>query len=124
MFFVDEVIADYRVHPNNMHSAMFRESWVEPIIMEVLERFLGSPAREQEKRKHRNEIYAAQFRLLADGYFGCDLLTDARRCYWKAIVRRPDQHAQPEVFRRLLGTYIGRRRYDSAKSFAKWALGR
>src|SRR5262249_74665 len=65
MFFVDEVLADYRVHPKNMHSALIRDRSVEPIIMDVLQRFLGSPGREQEKRDHREEIYAAQFRQLA-----------------------------------------------------------
>jgi glycosyltransferase involved in cell wall biosynthesis/predicted SAM-dependent methyltransferase len=117
-YFVDEVLADYRVHPNSMSHVMIRDRWAEPIIIEVLERILGSPGREEEKRRHRNEIYAAQYRQLADEYFGCDLLNDARRCYWAAIRRRPDQHIRPDVLRRLLGTYVGRRRYEGMKAFA------
>jgi glycosyltransferase involved in cell wall biosynthesis len=124
LFFVDEVLADYRVHDSNMHSTMVRERWAEPIIMEVLERFLASPGREKEKRIHRNEIYAAQYRQLADQYFGYDLLADARRCYWQAILRRPDQYARSDVLRRLLGTYLGRSRYEGVKGFTKRALGR
>jgi glycosyltransferase involved in cell wall biosynthesis len=124
LFCVDEVLADYRIHDNNMHHAMVRDGWAEPIIMEILERFLDSPGREQEKRTHRNEIYAAQYRQLADQYFGCDRLPDARRCYWQALLRRPDHHACGEVLRRLFGTYVGRRRYENAKGFAMRALGR
>jgi glycosyltransferase involved in cell wall biosynthesis len=124
VFFVDEVLAEYRIHDKNMHYAMVKDRWGEPIIMEVLERFLTSPGRDEEKKRHRNEIYAAQYRLLADQYFGCDLPTDARRCYWQAILRRPDQHTRPDVIRRLLGTYIRRRHYERAKAFAKRALGR
>jgi len=123
LFFIDEVLADYRVHDNNMHHTMIRDRWAEPIIMEVLERFLDSPGREKEKRKHRNEIYAAQYRQLADQYFGCDLLADARRCYWQAILRRPHHHARADVVRRLLGTYLGRRRYESMKVLAQRVFG-
>ena len=124
MFFVDEVLADYRIHHNNMHYTSVRDRWAEPIIMEVLERFLDSPGREKEKRRNRNEIYAAQYRVLADQYFGCDLLADARRCYWQAILRRPDQHTRFDVLRRLFGTYIGRSRYEGMKDFTKRAIGR
>ena len=124
MFFVDEVLADYRIHGNNMHYISVRDRWAEPIIMEVLERFLDSPGREKEKRRNRNEIYAAQYRVLADQYFGCDLLADARRCYWQAILRHPGQHTRPDVLRRLLGTYIGRSGYEGVKVFAKRAIGR
>jgi hypothetical protein len=106
-----------------MHHVMVRDRWGEPIIMDVLKRFLESPGREAEKRQYRNEIYAAQYRQLADQYFGCDLLAEARRCYWQAIVRRPDQHVQADVIRRLFGTYIGRNRYESVKGFTKRALG-
>ena len=124
LFFVDEVLADYRIHGNNMHSVMIRERWAEPIIMEVLERFLSSPNRQEEKRAHRNAIYAEQYRQLADQYFYWDLLTDARRCYWQAIMRRPDLHGRAEVLRRLFGTYLGRDRYENLKGFTKRALGR
>ena len=123
LFFIDEVIADYRVHNNNMHTAMIRDRWAEPMIMEVLKKFLASPGREAEKRKHRSEIYAAQYRQLADSYFGCDLLSDARRCYWQAIFRRPDLHICADVLRRLAGTYIGRRTYEGVKGLAKRATG-
>jgi glycosyltransferase involved in cell wall biosynthesis len=122
LYFVDDVLADYRIHANNMHSIMVRHHWAEPIILEVLDRVLRSPGREHEKRKHSNEIYAAQYHQLADQYFGCDLLSDARRCYWQAICRRPDQHIQGDVLRRLLGSYIGRRQYEALKGFAKWTL--
>jgi glycosyltransferase involved in cell wall biosynthesis len=124
LYFIDEVLADYRIHDNNMHYAAIRDRWGEPIIMNVLERFLCSPGREEEKRKHRNEIYAAQYNLLADQYFGCDLLADARRCYWQAIFRRPDLYARSDVLRRLFGTYVGRRRYERVKDIVRRALNR
>jgi glycosyltransferase involved in cell wall biosynthesis len=124
IFFVDEVLADYRIHDNNMHYISVRDRWAEPIIMEVLERFLSSPGREQEKRRHRSEIYAAQYRQLADQYFGCDLLAEARRCYWQAIRRRPDQHIRAEVLRRLFATYLGRQRYEFLKGLSARSLGR
>lgn len=119
VYFIDEVLADYRVHANNMHHAMVRDGWAEPIIVEVLARFLETPWREKEKRKYRNEIYAAQYRELADQYFGCNRLADARRCYWQAVLRRPDQHVCFGVMRRLIGAYLGLRRYEEIKGLAK-----
>ena len=72
------------------------------MIMEVLEKFLSSPRdAEAEKRKYRSEIYATQYRQLADDYFYCDLLPDARRCYWQAIFRRPDLHIRADVLRQV-----------------------
>lgn len=119
LFFVDEVLADYRIHANNMHSTMVQERWAEPIILEVIERFMGSPWRAAEIRRYRNEIYAAQYHQLADQYFGHNLINDARRCYWKAILHRPDQHARPDVLRRLIGTYLGRDRYERVKELVR-----
>jgi glycosyltransferase involved in cell wall biosynthesis len=124
LFFVDEVLADYRIHDNNMHRAMIRDRWAEAIILEVVEQFLASPVRGREMRRHSNEIYAAQYRQLADEYFGCNLAADARRCYWQAILRRPDLYASVDVLRRLFGTYIGLRRYERVKKFAKRMLER
>jgi hypothetical protein len=124
IYFVDEVLAEYRIHADNMHSTMVRDRWAEPIIMEVLARFLDSPGRREEKRRYRNEIYATQYRQLADQYFWFDLLADARRCYWEAIRRRPDRYIRLDVLRRLIGTYIGRQRYDRLRDFANLAIGR
>jgi glycosyltransferase involved in cell wall biosynthesis len=124
IYFIDDVLADYRIHSNNMHSAMLRDRWGEQIIMEVLERFLDSPGRREEKQRNRDEIYATQYRQLADQYFGADLLADARRCYWQAIRRRPHQHIRPDVLRRLIGTYMGRQRYQRLRGLAKMAVKR
>lgn len=123
LYFIDEVLADYRIHATNMHHVMVRDGWAEPMIMEVLAYFLASPGRENEKSKQYKEIYAAQFRQLADQYFGCGRLSDARRCYWQALLRRPHQHAHPDALRRLVGTYIGSARYEKFKGLAKRALG-
>lgn len=124
IYFIDEVLADYRIHSNNMHSSMVRDGWAEPIIMEILERFLSSPGRRKEKMRHRNEIFATQYRQLADQYFWVGRFADARRCYWEAIRRHPDRHIRPDVLRRLIGTYIGPQRYERLKGLAKTAVKR
>jgi glycosyltransferase involved in cell wall biosynthesis len=124
LFFVDEVLADYRIHDNNMHSAMIKERWAEPIILEVINKFLSAPGRESEKRDHRNEIYAAQYKQLADDYFGSELLTDARRCYFNAILHSPGLVGRSEVLRRFLGTFLGRAGYKRVKGLTNRALGR
>jgi glycosyltransferase involved in cell wall biosynthesis len=122
LFFIDEVLADYRIHDNNMHYTMIRDRWGESIILEVLERFLSAPGREKDNREQRNQIYAAQYNMLADQYFGCGLLTDARRCYWQAIFHCPGLYVRSGVARRLFGSYVGLDRYERLKRFAKQAF--
>ena len=121
-YFINEVLADYRIHQNNMHSTMIKERSAEPIIMAVLQRFLDSVPDKMADRRQRNEIYAAQYRQLADQYFGAGLLDDARRCYWEALRRFPYSHARTDVLRHLLGCYLGQHTYELVKNSIKGTI--
>ncbi len=125
-YYIDRVLADYRVHSANHHHKIVLEKREEPSIFWLLDRIFSevekSPELESEKRRARRRIYGAQYLDMADKYFGCRYDVDARRCYLRAIRNRPAYAADWGVMRRLLATVIGRGVYEASKSFYK-ALG-
>jgi glycosyltransferase involved in cell wall biosynthesis len=113
--FVDEVLADYRIHSDNMHRAMIRDRGGEATSLRVLDALFERPARQQEKRRWRRRVYASCYLTYARKYFGCRMNRDAARCYWRAAATRPATLLEPGVARHFAGALIGRRLYDSLK---------
>ena len=117
--YLDRVLADYRVHGANLHSRIGRNKSEEASVLRVLDRYYAeteeSPTLEAAKRAARSAIYATRCIEFADKYFGAGMAGDARRCYVQAIRHRPAALFAHGVFRRLLGTVIGLRIYDSIK---------
>ena len=114
--YIDQVLADYRVHAGNMHLAMVRDRTGERTSREVIERLMSNGRRAEEKATHRRRVLASHFLTYADKYFGCEMDADARRCYWHAIGYAPGLALQAGVVRRLAATLVGRRVYDSLKA--------
>jgi glycosyltransferase involved in cell wall biosynthesis len=119
MYFIDEVLADYRVYPGNQHSSMIYNRTGEHTIFIVLDALFADGRRAEEKRMWQKRVYASQYLQLADNYFGCEMNRDARRCYLAAVRRNLSQLMQSGVFRRLLATYLPRQWYDSTKRVVK-----
>ncbi len=119
--YIDRVLADYRLHPSNMHKAMVLDRTGESITLSVLERIFNNEERRDEKQTQRAQIYSANFLTLADKYFGYNMAADARRCYWAAIRHRPNTAFSPGVMRRLMATYIPRKLYENTKRLVRRA---
>jgi len=113
---VDEVVADYRVHGENMHRAMVLDRSGETTSLEILNRLFARPGRDEEKARERRRVYAAHYLTYAEKYFGCGMNTDARRCYWEAVRLRPGLLLNAGIARRFSATIVGRRLYESVKS--------
>jgi glycosyltransferase involved in cell wall biosynthesis len=113
--FIDEVLADYRIHSDNMHRAMIRDRSGEATSLRVLDALFQRPARQEEKRRWRRRVYASCYLTYAQKYFGCGMNHDAARCYWQAAVRRPSALFRRGVARHFAGALMGRRLYDSLK---------
>jgi glycosyltransferase involved in cell wall biosynthesis len=113
--YVDEVLADYRIHSDNMHRAMIRDRGGETTSLRVLDALFQRPARQDEKRRWRRRVYASCYLTYAQKYFGCGMNRDAVRCYWRAATTRPATLLKPGVARHFAGALIGRRRYESLK---------
>jgi glycosyltransferase involved in cell wall biosynthesis len=117
--FVPEVLADYRVHSENMHRAMILDRRGEATSQQVLDALFSSPVRQDEKREWRSRVYAKHFLTYAEKYFGCGMNADARRCYRRALQLEPGLLFQKGIARRFGATVIGRPLYDSAKARLK-----
>jgi glycosyltransferase involved in cell wall biosynthesis len=122
-YYVDAVIADYRVHPGNMHSHIFLDKTEERSIFWLLDRVFGSEERtaelQQRKLQARRKIYGRHYLTLADKYFGAFMNADARRCYWSALRRDPAYILSPGILRRFSATLVGRNTYERLKGICK-----
>ncbi len=124
-YYINQVLADYRVHAANLHTTISRNKTEEASIFRVLNMVYGerevTPGLEERKQRVRRRVHGAQYLTLANKYFGFGMDADAQRCYVAAVGYRPEYLVQPAVVRRLLATVVGRKRYELAKSIVKSA---
>jgi glycosyltransferase involved in cell wall biosynthesis len=122
-YYVNKVVAEYRVHTSNHHAKIVQDRSEERSILRLLDKVFAEPETdptlEQLKRTNRSAVYAAQYLDFGNKYFGFQMNRDARRCYKEAIVRKPSAAIRPEIVRRLAATFFPRDWYDSAKRIVR-----
>jgi glycosyltransferase involved in cell wall biosynthesis len=115
-FYLDQVLADYRIHPQNMHRAMIRDKMGERITMEILAQVFREADQRSELREAKRSIYARNYNVLADKYFGSQMNADARRCYLATLYHQPSAVLNLSVLRHLFATFMKREYYEYLKS--------
>lgn len=127
-YYVNEILADYRVHSANHHSKVVANKTEESSVFWLLEQIFNTQESAAEleaaKQQARARIFGAQFLDMAEKYFGSGYYADARRCYFAALRRRPAVILSPGPTRRLMATFLGRGFYESSKSSVKALLGK
>lgn len=122
-YYVDAVIADYRVHADNMHNRTVRDKTEEQSIFWFLDQIYDFDERNAElqarKLRARRRVYGNQYRTLGEKYFGAFMNADARQCYFQAIRNHPAYLLSPGFSRRFAATLLGRDLYERAKSSFK-----
>ena len=118
-YYLNEVLAEYRVHDANHHSRVSKDGSEERSVMWILDRVYSEreadPALERAKQEAKAEIYSSQFIDFATKYFGHADSTNSRRCFVQAI-RHDRRHARnPRIVRLLLATLVPRTMYERAK---------
>jgi hypothetical protein len=96
----------------------------EQTVFRVLERLFAVPERSAEKRKWRNRVYARNYLVCAEKYFGHVMNADARRCYLRALLHEPSLLLKRGVARRFVATLLPRPLYEGAKHQLKPFLKR
>lgn len=115
-FYVDKVIAEYRIHTTNMHRSMVRDRTGERTTFRILrERLHDAAPRHAISRREQRAVFATNYLVYADKYFGSGMNEDARRCYWNALIRRPSLMVHGGVFRRFVASCAGRGVYEMVK---------
>lgn len=126
-YYVNEVLADYRVHGSNHHTRISRDGTEERSILWLLERVYGEaerdPRLEEAKQAARADVYASQYLDFAAKYFGHGDNRNSRRCYLQAVRHSPALLADPRVLRHLAGSLVPRPLYDGAKRAARRLVG-
>jgi len=121
--YVDQTLADYRLHGANHHCTVSRNRSEERSVLWLLDRMFehveADPALETAKRRARHGVYAAHYLDFADKYFGFGMTGDARRCYLAAVRHRPSLAGRSTVARRLLASLTSRRAYEGLKAVLK-----
>ena len=115
--FIDQPLADYRVHIDGMHTGAAVIPTDERISMAVLGAAFGRKGRSKEKSRLRRDVYKSVYLDLADKYFGCS--ADARRLYTRAILSKPSALLERGIARRWLGSILGIERYARVKAILK-----
>lgn len=111
--YIPQVLAQYRLHPQNMHSTALRQRRAEVSIMDTLQRFRAKfPA--LLKHSSWKTIYRQRYLQLGDQYFGAGEMLEARRCYTRG---NASTNPSKGYFRRWLATYLPKDAYIKLK---KW----
>lgn len=115
------ILADYRIHPQNLHAQPIRDRSFEHTVLRILDQIFSEPDRAAEKVRIRRRVYAKAYLNFADRYFGVGMDAEARRCYLRAFVYRPAYLLKPGPVWRMLATVIGHARYEALKArFRAW----
>lgn len=113
--YVPEVLAQYRLHTQNMHSTAIRHRRAESSIMDTIQRFQQKSPNILNTIEWAN-IYQQRYLQFGDQYFGTGDTLEARRCYrmGKAWLK-----FRTGYFRRWLATYLPMPWYNSLKKIIK-----
>lgn len=114
-YYLDTILADYRLHDNNMHSSMIKDGTGEQIYFEVLDLFL----KYEKNKKLKKKIYAGWYEKLGNSYFGNNMFHDARRAYLKALIHSPYKILATPIARRLVASLFSFRLYTKIKKVVK-----
>ena len=115
---IDKIIADYRVHPLNMHATKVIDGMGERVTLQVLDRFLYNSPRRAELAPRASAIMALHHADWGNKYFGARMDADASRCYRAALRFDPAQCWKGRFIHRYIGLLVGRTIYDRVKHLA------
>jgi glycosyltransferase involved in cell wall biosynthesis len=115
---IDKVVADYRVHPLNMHATKVYDGMGERVTLQVLDRFLYNSPRSAELAPRARAILALHYADWGNKYFGARMDADASRCYQAALHFDPMQCRKGRFMHRYIGLLVGRTIYEQVKRMA------
>jgi hypothetical protein len=116
---IDKIVADYRVHPLNMHATKVHDGTGERATLQVLERFLYNSPRSTELSPRASAIMALHHADWGNKYFGASMDADALRCYRTALNFDPAQCWKGHFLHRYIGLLVGRTIYERVKCMAQ-----
>ncbi len=118
-YYVDRVIADYRVHEANYHAKIAREKREEASIFWLLSQIYReretNPDLERAKQRIKKRVWASHYVDIGEKYFGFEMYRDARRCYLTIVCYQPGLLVRSDLLRHVCATLIGQKLYEGIK---------
>ncbi len=122
-YYESSVLADYRVHFENHHTANARSLQEEETIFFILNKIFSESEADHKlqkmKMKMKRKIYATQFLDMGNKYFYFEYQDQALRCYQKAFMNCPTLLFSLEFARHFFGVSIGFKTYQFLKRLFK-----
>lgn len=108
--YVDEVVADYRVHANNHHTRISRDGSEERSVLALLgmifSRREDRPELQGAKMSAQDSVYAAQYLDFARKHFGHGMHGEARRCFLQAWRHHPRSLLDARILRWWMASFL------------------
>lgn len=124
-YFVNDVLADYRVHGENHHYTVSRDGSEERSVIWLLNKVYAEPESDPDlegvKQAAKREVYASQYLDFAIKYFGHEMNADSLRCFLRVVFLKPSMMAKPAYLRLMLATLLPRAWYNAAKRHVRKA---
>jgi glycosyltransferase involved in cell wall biosynthesis len=114
--YVDEVIADYRLHGQGMHIAYVQTTQGEQSINKILDDIFAT-AGEKISAAQARKIRARHYQRLAFAYIAQQRYSDAKRILFSAIRKKPVLLLEKNVVIQCLALCLGYSRYISLKRY-------
>lgn len=112
-YYIHEPIAFYRLHAANNHVAIIYDLNAEHVTRYVLNYFV--PSNEQISYWRKRKIFADNYFILAERYFGVHMFSDAKRTYKMIAKYYPPYFLKKEFLKHFLGSYLGTGGYNAFK---------
>lgn len=108
---IENVVADYRLHSQNLHRN-FDSYKYEASILFVLDEVFSRFGDIHDLLRNKGRIYAKAYINAASRHFVAGRLGDARRCYLSALRYRPRLLISPQFMRRSIGSFMTDAQYQ------------
>ncbi len=115
LVYTARTLADYRLHPGALHHRRASNREAEHTAIHVLDEMLSGDDRLEAKAQMKRRLYGKAFIKAAEDYFGEARNRDARRCYLRAFMYRPDYVFRPPHLRRVAATFLDRQVYEAMR---------
>jgi len=107
LYYRARTLADYRIHPSNMHSQSWDGRLFEDTVFRVLDEMFAGNDRLREKSRIKRGVYARTYLKAAERYLMQGMYRDAWRCRLRGYRQAPD--AVLEADRQRYGQALARR---------------
>jgi glycosyltransferase involved in cell wall biosynthesis len=104
--YLDQVLVYYRVHGNNLHSALVKRKVAEVSEIGILNEFFEHPKLTQRLMSLKRKVYATRYFEHANQYYSVGMYQDCRRCLSLSVKSSLTYLFKFSFWKRLLASFL------------------